>query len=363
MNKRLLFKSLVIIFLCLYIVSCYSQEKKKNGTWLTLPAATFSPETGFGFGGASLKLFKLNVEDTTVRSSQVRALALYTTEDQFIFNTRYQLFTSGERLFFTGRIDFFKFPEFYYGVGNDTPESNEELVEYNYFGVENRVLKQLIPGLFTGFEFRFYSRFNYTLVPGGLLEDTMIPGFNGSRVAGIGPVFVIDKRDNIANPFKGFLFSLSSFFHGKLLGADFVYTNYRVDFRKYFKIHKDWNHILGFQVLGNFIEGEAPFHYLSLLGSSSMMRGYYRGRFRDNHFLGSQIEYRMPIWWRLGLVVFAGAGNVASDVNEFNFKRMKPSVGTGLRIMIDKAERLNMRLDFGFGDDTSGFYLNVTEAF
>jgi len=42
---------------------------------------------------------------------------------------------------------------------------------------------------------------------------------------------------------------------------------------------------------------------------------------------------------------------------------MKPSVGTGLRIMIDKAERLNMRLDFGFGDDTSGFYLNVTEAF
>ncbi len=338
-------------------------EKVKNGTWLTLPAISFSPETGFGFGGASLRLFKLNPEDTVARSSQIRVLALYTTEKQFIFNTRYQLFTFGENLFLTGRVEFLKFPEFYYGVGSGTSESNEELVEYNFIGLEKRLLKQLIPGFFSGLEFRYYNRFNYSLVESGLLERSMVAGFNGSEVVGLGPLFVIDKRDNIANPYKGYYLLVSSFFHGKLLGGEFQYNNYRVDFRKYFKLSENLNHILAFQVFGNFVEGRAPFHNLSLLGGSSLMRGYYRGRFRDNHMVASQVEYRMPVWWRFGLVGFAGVGNVANQLGDMKITRMKPSYGGGLRILIDETERLNMRLDFGFGDDTAGFYLNVTEAF
>ena len=360
-------KNRVLVLLILVLAfpaDLFSQEDKaKNGTWLSLPAISFSPETGFGFGGASLRLFKLNPDDTIARSSQVRLLALYTTEKQFIFNTRYQLFTFGEDLFLTGRLEFLKFPEFYYGVGPGTEQSNEELVEYNFFGVENRVLKQLIPGFFSGLEFRYYTRFNYKLVENGLLESTTVAGYNGSEVAGLGPLFVIDKRDNIANSYKGYYLLVSSFFHGQILGGEFRYNNYRIDYRKYWKFNPNLEHILAFQFLGNFVEGRAPFHNLSLMGGSSLMRGYYRGRFRDNHFIGSQIEYRMPVWWRFGLVGFAGMGNVANSVGDFRLSRMKPSYGGGLRILIDETERLNMRLDFGFGDDTSGFYLNVTEAF
>ncbi len=354
---------LLPLFVCCLGRAQSDEPSEKQGAWITVPAVSISPETGFGFGAGSLKLFKLIPEDTVSRTSQVRMLALYTTEKQFIFNTRYQLFTRNEGLFLTGRWEFLKFPEFYYGIGNETPESNEELVEYNSIGIESRVLKQVIPGFFPGIEFRYYSRFNYKLIDGGLLERTQVAGYNGSRLAGVGPLFVIDKRDNIANPYAGFYFLMSAFFHGSFLGGEFTYTSYRLDFRKYFKLFEDREDILAIQFLGNFVTGEAPFHNLSILGGSALMRGYYRGRFRDRHFMGSQVEYRMPIWWRIGAVAFLGVGNVASDLEGFKPSQFKHSVGGGLRFTVDQAERLNLRFDYGFGQDTRGFYLNVTEAF
>ena len=42
---------------------------------------------------------------------------------------------------------------------------------------------------------------------------------------------------------------------------------------------------------------------------------------------------------------------------------VKPGYGVGLRLMVDKATRTNLAIDFGFGDKTSGFYLAATETF
>lgn len=352
--------------ICWFLLTFYceaQQPKEKNGTWITLPALLFSPENGFGFGAASLRVFKLNRQDTVSRSSQFRAVALYTTEKQFIFSPRFQFFTLEERLFLTGRFQFLRFPELYYGIGADTPEDNEELVQYNLIAIEKRALKQLVPSFFAGLEFRYYHRFNFDLVDGGLLERSMVPGFNGSKVAGLGPVFLWDKRDNLNNCYYGHYLLTSIFFHGRVLGGQFEYTNYRLDFREYLKLFKDLDHILAFQVLGNFIQGTAPFRQLSALGGSGIMRGYYRGRYRDRHFVAAQLEYRMPIWWRIGAVGFAGLGNVARTLKEINIPDLKYSVGGGVRFSVDKEERLNVRMDWGFGQNTSGFYINIAESF
>lgn len=352
---------LMLVHLSLFLVC---QEKKpKNGTWVTLPAAVFSPENGLGLGVGSLRVFKLNRDDSTARSSQLQAIALYTTENQFLLSPRYLLFTRGERYFLSGRVQIFKFPEFYYGIGNETPKSNEELVEYNYIGYENRVLRQMIPGFFSGLEFRYYHRFNFDLVEGGLLERTRVPGYNGSKVAGLGPLFLWDRRDNIANAFEGHYVLLAAYFYGKFLGGRFNFTNYQVDVRKYFRLLKDKEQVLAFQFLGNFIQGVAPFRQLSALGGSRMMRGYYLGRFRDQHLLATQVEYRTPVWWRIGAVGFAGVGNVFNEVADVALRNLRYSVGGGLRFSVDREERVNIRFDLGIGKGTTGFYFNVAEAF
>ena len=102
---------------------------------------------------------------------------------------------------------------------------------------------------------------------------------------------------------------------------------------------------------------------LSMMGGNQRLRGYYFGRYRDRHFVMSQMEYRAPIWWRFGLVGFAGIGNVGPSVRGFGYSPWKHSTGFGLRFLTNKQEDLNLRIDFAWGRDSFEFYLAFGEAF
>jgi hemolysin activation/secretion protein len=121
--------------------------------------------------------------------------------------------------------------------------------------------------------------------------------------------------------------------------------------------------VLAFQLQSSFSFGDVPLGELSALGGHEMMRGYYEGRYLDNHLLAIQAEYRFRLWDRLGAVIFAGGGDVASDVGDFRLGNLRPSVGAGLRFLIDKTEDLNLRFDYGIGYRTRNYYLQVAEAF
>ena len=93
------------------------------------------------------------------------------------------------------------------------------------------------------------------------------------------------------------------------------------------------------------------------------MRGYYEGRYRDKKLLAMQTEYRIPIIWRFGAALFAGAGDVAPALSKFNLSSVKPSYGFGLRYLFDPVEKMCIRIDFGFGKGTSGMYITANEAY
>jgi len=77
-----------------------------------------------------------------------------------------------------------------------------------------------------------------------------------------------------------------------------------------------------------------------------------------------QSEYRFPLFWRLGAVVFGDCGNVGSSLSDLGFDYLKYSFGGGLRVALNKAEKLNLRLDYGVSHRSSnGFYLQLGEAF
>ena len=83
----------------------------------------------------------------------------------------------------------------------------------------------------------------------------------------------------------------------------------------------------------------------------------------DRHLLAAQMEYRKTLIGRLGAVAFIGFGDVANSIHDFKFKNLRVSAGLGLRFLLEKRERLNIRLDWGFGEDTNNYYLNIAEAF
>ena len=123
---------------------------------------------------------------------------------------------------------------------------------------------------------------------------------------------------------------------------------------------------MAFQLQGQFSNGNAPFNLLSLMGGESLMRGYYLGRYRDNHMLASQIEYRiLPFSFskRWGVSMFFAAGEVFSSLDKFEIKNILPTAGAGLRFLLFPEKDIYTRLDFAFTEEGSGVYFFIGEAF
>lgn len=97
------------------------------------------------------------------------------------------------------------------------------------------------------------------------------------------------------------------------------------------------------------------------MGGSYAMRGYYEGRYRDNDLIQFQVEYRQKIYNRHGIVAWGGAGNVFPDMDKFKWKQTLPTYGIGYRW--EFKNRVNVRLDYGFGKGVSAFYFGINEAF
>ena len=76
-----------------------------------------------------------------------------------------------------------------------------------------------------------------------------------------------------------------------------------------------------------------------------------------------QVEARWQVSQRWGLVGFGGAGYIANSFNGIRDRETIPSYGIGVRFMVLKAKRINVRLDFARSTDSDAIHLSVGEAF
>jgi hypothetical protein len=105
---------------------------------------------------------------------------------------------------------------------------------------------------------------------------------------------------------------------------------------------------------------------MAMLGGGDLLRGLYRGRYRDRHLAAAQAEYRMPLFWRFGLAGFVEAGTVAGDLGglaPLEEGALKLGGGLGLRFTVNAEKRLACRLDVGRSEGGTQFYFTFDEAF
>lgn len=340
--------------------------KGKKRKLFGFPAVIYSPETTLAFGGAGTYYFKFS-HDSTVRTSFIQALGLYTLRNQAVFGIESSIFFPDEKYILKTHASISHFPDRFWGLGNDSKDADLEPYTISQFYIYPQLLRKIYRNFFAGISYEIQNVFRVDYgegkAPGTSLFDVQqIAGRQGSIVSGIGLVAQWDSRNNAFSPNKGFYFSYTFNDFTPRLGSDYAYTNHFIDTRKYFSVGK--NQVLAFQLVCNLNEGQVPIRSLANIGSGTIMRGYYDGRYTDKNLLAFQAEYRFHLIGRFGMVVFTGAGRVGKSASEiFSFEHLKPSIGTGLRYAIDKKEKLNLRLDFGVGDRSDGFYFNIIEAF
>ena len=171
-----------------------------------------------------------------------------------------------------------------------------------------------------------------------------------------------ETTENRFHPTSGTLLDFTSDFFSQSLGSKYTFQAYRFTFNKYGSISE--KQVLAYNVFVCGTGGTPPFYANCIYGANNELRGYTAGRYIDRYMLATQLEYRLSLPKRFGLVGFGGVGEVVPGASQaFRANQLLPAGGGGVRFQLSKIYRVNMRADFARGKDTWTWSMGVGEAF
>jgi hypothetical protein len=374
----------LLMLLSALSISCFGQNMEPNisqdprfftrkdsvkpsykNKFLVFPLVALSTETSWVFGVANAYVFKTDKKDSLLRVSTMPSGILYTLNNQILIALGANIFLPKERYIIRFENSFSKFPDKFWGIGNNTDNNVSESYTFTQFYINPQLYRKVYGNLFLGAGLDYQRVFNIEYIAGGYFDRDLVKGVYDQKsytVFGYSLFINQDSRNHAYVPDRGELFRVRFSNFNKSLGSDYNFQTLEIDYRKFIKVTK--RSVLAIQSLNTFNFGDVPYRNLAILGGNNMMRGYWAGRYRDLKFMGVQAEYRFPIKGRVGAVAFLGAGQVANNFGELSFDRLKPSIGTGLRVAVLKQDKLNLRFDVAAGSGGSiNYYIVLAESF
>ncbi len=328
--------------------------RAKKITVLPVPAIGYSPETKTYVGAVTLFTFNI-LSDTLTRTSNAKIELNYSWNKQLIAESGWNYFSPGEIWFTRGIIHYSKYPDLYYGIGFNTPESNEVSFQSNRFIFDVDILRNIRNKLFfgLGINTKSYTNIDY------LQDEATYSELKNENSYSLKILLLNDSRNNILSPSKGNYFELNN----AINTSSTFYFKTEVDYRRYTGFGK-LNHVLAGRIYHKSIFGNPPFYDFAMMGGDKYVRGYYLGRFRDKNLTTLQLEHRMKLFRWLGFATFGGISVVYNRFSAIEYKSFKPNAGVGLRFLVDKNENTNLRFDYAVGaQNQSGFYISFGESF
>ncbi len=342
-------------------LSVTTLEEKCKARLIGAPILFYTPETRMGYGAAGSYIFRMSGCKNDARPSSISPILIYTQEKQFKAQVNTDMYLKADDCRLQVEVRMEKYPNKFFGVGINTLQNNEESYTSRSAGLLLSFLKKLTGKVNIGFQYHFSSWKIVEMEDDGQLASGHFFGSRDGTISGLSLLVNHDTRDNIYFPMKGELYELNARVYSKILGSKYDFSSLSLDLRKYFTLFR--THVLAVQSVVKMQTGDVPFLNLAQMGGQYNMRGYYEGRFRDKNLMVIQAEYRTPLIWRFGLVGFAGFGNVAEKFSKLSLAGMRSSYGFGLRFLFDPKEKIQVRMDVGFGEDCTGFYFSIFEAF
>jgi surface antigen Omp85-like protein len=171
-----------------------------------------------------------------------------------------------------------------------------------------------------------------------------------------------DTRPNRFYPATGTMLDFTSDFFSEGLGSKYSFQSYRFTFNKYGGLTK--NQVLAYNLFVCGTGGDPPFYGNCIYGTNNELRGYTAGRYLDRHMFATQLEYRLSLPKRFGVVAFGGVGAVVPGGSQLvKASYLLPGGGGGARFQLSKQYHVNLRADIARGKDTWTWSMGVGEAF
>lgn len=336
--------------------------RPKHGEFLAVPIPSHKPTFGWGVNVMLGYVFPLDPDDKISPPSTVGGFGFYSENQSWATGLFGQLYLKEDHYRVRGGIFAGDINYDFSGIGTAAGESGLSIpLEQSMRAGAIEVLALVGPKLYLGPRY-IYSDINTTVdlsqinnlpvPPEAQLESTM---------SAIGIHLQWDTRDSQFYPRKGGLLDLSGDFHNETWGDDFDYQIYRLSYNRYISITD--KQVLALRGASQFCEGDVPFYSLAAFGQGADLRGYTYGQFQDETLVAVQAEYRIELTRRIGIVGFAGVGEVGPNLGQYTFDNLLPSVGVGLRFVLAEENHISLRLDGAWGREGGEFYLAVGEAF
>ena len=337
-----------------------------NEVWLTpLVTPAVTPELGFmvAVGGMiSWKADKISPRSSFPFMVGVGTIGAITANGKFVSYWFEDHLRIDMDLWLRGMNDQ------YFGVGYDsgknTPESpTTTAYKRLYTQIAPVILGKLFDNFYVGGKIDF-NRSRAQDLNDYLEGDASISGDNSDiRNMGLGAVLRYDSRDFPQNAYKGSYAQASAMVYATALGGQRDYGIFELDLRHYQPVVYPGS-LVAFEFKVRHGVGDVPWGEMSMVGSPFDLRGYRWGRYRDKTAMYGIVEYRHRFLTETGysphgLVLWAALGTLGDDFSALS--SLLPNVGMGYRFAVQ--DRLNVRLDIGFGDDTAAFYFSFGEAF
>lgn len=398
----MLFSTLLTVLLPLLPADTVAKDTAtKRFNLLLVPAIYYTPETRLAFGFGLTATFRFRRDSlvragspirpsgagpaevvsgsvepgpssvsTPARPSQISLGAAYTQNKQLLFFVPFQVFYDHDNYYLNGEIGYYRYSYYFYGVGQR--EVPRELYGVNFINTKINAFRRIatLPSsgkLYGGIRHQYEDFGVTTVAPEGLLAVGTVPGASGSRRSAYGLGLFYDSRDQVFFPTKGVIIDLTYLRNRwtaseRQTDAPTQYDRYGVEASSYHALAGP-KLILAVNYVASYTSGVAPFNDLSKLGSARRMRGYYEGRYRDRNLALLQTEARFVIYRRLGGVAFGAVGLLGDNQTLLRTNDPKLAYGGGLRFTVNRADHINIRIDYGISRDSGGLYVTIGEAF
>lgn len=332
-----------------------------NTEFSGLPLIFRTPETGLALGGVLLYTSGLDQK----RPSPIISGLMYTEKKQILWGVGARKILPGQTSSLYMYSELAKFPQTFFGLGSNTRlyDASSYLEERQLleFGGDYELLSHLSIG--GGLILRNDHFISLEPLDKGLLGKHQFYGEEGGMQRGIQTYLLWESTDDNFFPSQGMKIQVFKQDYLKEMGSAYPFSAQKLDARFYQLLTPDW--IQAHQIFIQNQNGNPSFYQLAQLGGNDILRGYYKGRYRDRKLIVLQSESRFRVSKYWNWVAFAGLGDVAHSWEGMTEAEIKPSIGSGVRYQISPQQKINVRLDIGWGQDQGGpqVYLYVMEAY
>lgn len=341
-----------------YVASANDPDPGKKFDFSIIGAPYYMQDTSLGIAVVAAGIFQ---NDTTNFSAPPGQISLYAEAS---ITGYYKVGIEGSNHFNGDRIKLYYDASFesmsahYWGIGYDQNRNDANEVKYRRLNASVTAalsFNVITPHLYVG------PIINFDYTEGKNITDTKLWNYQRRKIfsGGIGIGVSYDSRDNIFNAYKGLYASINQTFLPKFIGNRYPFTVTEATLCNYFQVWKGG--IIASQLHARITYGDTPWSMMSKFGDSYTMRGYWEGRYNDKCVADATLELRQHLFSRFGMVVWGGVGCVSPTVKGIFKSHALWNAGVGLRW--EFKHRVNLRVDYGFGEHQNGLVFSINEAF